>query len=309
VQALVDAGFEIHTKSTRGIPALLLTMDVEVTRILLDAGAEDSDHRATSRACEDPARIELFRLLLQRFPDSEPEDVPYLSVAARCGNLEAVQALVAARPPEYVNVRDYDGSTALHHADAEIMRLLLELGADPRVEDRNGETPLMNTRTAACVRLLLEAAPDQASVKDSRGWNAVMHLSCSDRRYEALEELFRYCEEHGVDAEVNNKANNRATALHEAMSSGSLCAVTLLLEKGADALASGDEGTTTLMTPFIVRETHFMDDSSVANAERDKDTNACLEAVLGVVLLLGAEAVAVPVPVPVPAPICVIDNL
>jgi hypothetical protein len=32
-----------------------------------------------------------------------------------------------------------------------------------------------------------------------------MHMSYN--RYEALEELFRYCEEHGIDAEVKVQAN------------------------------------------------------------------------------------------------------
>jgi ankyrin repeat protein len=283
VQALVDAGFDVDDDDKYGHPALIYADDVEIVRILLDAGAEDCFQTLSSHACKDPARIDVLRLLLQRFPDSHLRSRSLLFFAVKAGNPEAVRLLLATQPPGYVNRKDSYDRTALFDCNtAGVMRLLLEMGAEPRRVNIFGQSPLMHARNTTCVRLLLEAAPDMVNKRDSRGWNAVMHLSCSDRHYEALEELFRYCEEHGVDADVNNKANNRATALHMAMERCNLHVVRLLLENGADALPSGDGGVTALMKPFL----HGVS-SNVRSPEMDAvDANmsVCLKVLMKAVL-------------------------
>jgi ankyrin repeat protein len=300
VQALVDAGFDVNTWDNHCTPALIYTEDVEMARILLDAGTGEApstgNEGVITRACQVPTRIEVLRLLLQRFPDCDPTLRPYLHPAVRANNLEAVRLLVAARPLGYVNEPDTEGRTALFVCNnTEMMRLLLELGADPRVVDSDGQTSLMMTRNAACVRLLLEAAPDLVNKRDSRGWTAVMHMSSSYRRYEALEELFRYCEKHGLDAGVNNKDIDGDTALHMAMymrdmymtdactGRSYLRVVKLLLKKGADALASGRNGMTVLMMAFL-----RLRPRSAKMDEMSEETSACLKAVLEAVLAHGA---------------------
>jgi ankyrin repeat protein len=293
VQALLDIGFDANLPDTEGVTPLHLVDDVEVARILLDEGAEDlSDdygHTAASRACESSSRVEVLRLLLQRFPDSDHPDRPLLFDAAQAGNLEAVRLLLAARPPGYINKRGFSGGSALHFTkDPEAVRLLLELGIDPRIVDNEGKTSIMSSFEAACVRLLLDAAPDLVGARDLEGRTAVMHLSCSGMHYKALEELFRYCEERGVDAGVNIKDLNGDTALHIAMIGGCLPAVELLLEKGAEVLNSGCGGTTALMKPLLdeaaIQSTynelyfHWMTDT------RDTNAAACVRALLDAVL-------------------------
>jgi ankyrin repeat protein len=271
MQALIDAGIDIEVRSDDIFPALLLTKDAEIARILLDAGAEDYYRTIIFRACEDPDRIEVLRLLLQRLPDSEAEDDPYLGVAVKAGNLEAVRALVAARPPGYINVRDDRSCSALHYADANAMRLLLELGADPRVVNSYLQTPLMKAGDAACVRLLLEAAPDVIYHRDSRGQTVVMRMSHLGEHYELLEELLRYCREHGIDAGVNYHDSWENTALFLAIPCPRT--VELLLEHGADPLASGRGGKTVVMQVFSY--TYVKDDV----------TSASIKAMLDAVLL------------------------
>jgi hypothetical protein len=107
-----------------------------------------------------------------------------------------------------------------------------------------------------------------------------MRLSCWERRYEALEELFRYCEEHGIDAEVNNKANNGDTALGMAVAFLNPRTVNLLLEKGAEValmLGSGREGLTVLMKAFP-------QEIRMPSRMEDESTKACLISILDAVL-------------------------
>jgi ankyrin repeat protein len=251
-----------------------------------------------SLALQDPTRVEILRLLLQRFPDCESPEYPLLFDAARAGNVEAVRLLVEVRPPGYIGIKDEDGYTALFACNTpDMVRLLLELGADPRAADINGQTPIMACINPACVRLLLDAAPDQVSIRDDEGRTAMMHLS-RDYHHEALEELFRYCEEHGIDDGVNNKAKNGDTALHMAMASRNPRAVKLLLDKGAEVLGSRRDSMTVLMEPFVLLHPPPTKSIEIDVWQTDTnswwkavlDTSVCLKAVLEAVLAHGAEA-------------------
>jgi ankyrin repeat protein len=65
--------------------------------------------------------------------------------AARAGDLPAVTALLDA-DAELVNARDADRKTALHHAatagNLDVVKLLVERGADVSVRDRWNITPM-----------------------------------------------------------------------------------------------------------------------------------------------------------------------
>jgi ankyrin repeat protein len=275
-----------------GAPALHYANTAEMVRILLEAGAEElecnNQDTATSYACRVSGNIEILRLLLDRFPDSEREGFPYLIDAAGGGHVEAVRLLLDARPPGYINKQDYKGDTALMVCgDPEMARELLGRGADPRLVDNSGRTALMRKTGTARARVLLEAAPDLFSVRDHHGRTAIAHLCCSNRQYKALEGLFRYSEEHGVDPEVNHRDGDGHTALHFAMFFGCLPTVKLLLEKGADVL---DSDSAALMSLFehskLLRRLgqHGHKRSDVA---WDADVAACLGAVMDAALLRG----------------------
>jgi ankyrin repeat protein len=307
VRALINAGADINASGEGGSRPLHYALDFEIAHILLDAGAEDGtdDHHRTvvAHLISFHSHNDLLKMFLQRFPDSEPAEGDYLIEALDTGSVEGLRAVLDARPPEYVNLPE-ESPALCHCSEPEKMRLLLERGADPRIVDWEGQTPLMLTSSVACARLLLEAAPDMAGARDSRGRSAIAHLCCSIDSYDALKELFRYCEEHGVDVDVNNKDNNEETALHMAMLVGMVPSVVLLLEKGAGVLGVGFEGATVLMKPFISREdymsvypyryrynfpdTALANDSTRTDAEKDSVANACLRAVLDAVLLRGA---------------------
>lgn len=72
-----------------------------------------------------------------------PTDV--LCAAARAGELAKVKELLAASPL-LIRAKDDEGKTALHHAASggrmEVVKFLLEQGADPTARDKYNITPM-----------------------------------------------------------------------------------------------------------------------------------------------------------------------
>lgn len=128
-----------------------------------------------------------------------PDGDTTLAEAAKQGNKTVVRSLLKRKPD--VNVPLPDGTTALHWAayrsDLELVKLLLDAGANPRVASRvGGNTPL----TVACIS-------GNAPVVDA---------------------LLK------AGADPNVATSNGTTPLMIAASSGSMATVNALLNKGAD---------------------------------------------------------------------------
>ena len=96
--------------------------------------------------------------------------------AVKAGNRQDVRTLLNQRAD--VNVRDVDGTTALHWAartdDAEIAAALMRAGATANVANRYGITPLFLAATngnAAIVEALLKSGADaNAALPEGRLW-------------------------------------------------------------------------------------------------------------------------------------------
>ena len=82
-----------------------------------------------------------------------------LTVAAEEGHADCVRALIAGGADvNFLCLDDELGGSALHlAANAEVLRLLLAAGGNPRLVNQFGDTPLHLAHGAACARLLLEA--------------------------------------------------------------------------------------------------------------------------------------------------------
>jgi len=132
----------------------------------------------------------------------------------------------------YRNVLNRIGSTpfllAAKAADVEMMRLLVELGADPLLPNEDGTTPLM---VAAGVGIW--------AVGESPGTNE-----------ESLEAV-KYALELGGD--ITAVDDNGDTALHGAIIRGSEPLVRFLLDRGADIEATNEKG----WTPFRIAKGVF----------------------------------------------------
>jgi ankyrin repeat protein len=307
VQALVDAGADLHVKDDFNNPLLLTDLNLEVARILVDAGAADADmgDYAIFLACLDPTRIELLRLLLQRFPEGGgPYPHRYaerLTCAAEKRNTEAVRLLLVARPVDYLDPDRYSECIeSLGCDDFETTRLLLERGADPRLRDDDGTTFLMNLKNASCLRMLLEAAPDLVNFTNIWERTALMYLCLDSSRYDVLVELFRCCEELGIDLMLNSRDGDGNTALHLAMSKHNIPAMKLLLEKGADVMGRGHHGNTVLMSAVVSYRYQdgwivwISSPSYIIDTTKDTNTSASISALLDAILGGGERAATDP---------------
>ena len=244
LRALVATGADVDDALPSGMSAL----SVATLNAHYDLGVWMLEQDADPNA-DDQGWTALHQLVWARRPNlgfNNPAPIPTGLVS----DLDFVTALVAhgadlnAREREeprgadgsgtggYRNVLNRVGATpfllAAKAADAELMRLLVRLGADPLLPNEDGTTPLM---VAAGVGIW--------AVGESPGTNA-----------EALEAVTLMLElgdvVTGVDA-------NGDTALHGAIVRGSEPLVRFLVEQGADLEAVNDKG----WTPLIMAEGVF----------------------------------------------------
>jgi ankyrin repeat protein len=191
VARLLKAGADPDTASESGMTALqhaAISGNLEVMQILIDAGAdldardplgcsalvEAVCHRGTAqarlllKAGAKPHAAALAKAWLERrgtvklLLDSGVKPDDGLVSAAQGGHLEIMKLLLEAGADVNVHspANNQRGSTPLHLAisgdcDLKTVRKLLEAGADPRLKNKEGESPL----SLATTPLVLERMP------------------------------------------------------------------------------------------------------------------------------------------------------
>ena len=156
VRALLDEGIDVGTPRADGATALLWAAhwdDLDTVDLLLRAGADVNaadDHGVTplERAAENASTAMVERLLAAGASANavQTSGLTLLMTAARTGNVQVVNALLG-HGADVNSATTETQSTALmwavseHHPD--IMRALLDAGADPRASTVKGFTPLM----------------------------------------------------------------------------------------------------------------------------------------------------------------------
>ena len=127
------------------------------------------------------------------------------------------------------------------HGHTDLVRLLLQAGAEANTQDKDGMTALhlaADEGYTSIVALLLEKGVEvNTQAKDGR---TALHLAAQKGRASIVALLL----EKGV--EVNTQAKDGATALHLAAQKGRASIVALLLEKGAAIDARNQDGLTAL---------------------------------------------------------------
>ncbi|KAM3195765.1 hypothetical protein ACQJBY_071748 [Aegilops geniculata] len=166
-----------------------------------------------------------------------------LHFAACKGSLEICKFLVEESGLD-VDSASKTGETPMVYAalagKVQVMRYLLDHGADPAVHGDNGSTPLHYAAEEGhceAVRLLLSKGVPVDPV-DHRG--APLHLAVAKHRVEVVKVLL----EHGADP--NKLVNHILTPLLMAVIRKSLKCMKLLIEAGADLNARGNSGPTPL---------------------------------------------------------------
>jgi ankyrin repeat protein len=233
VEALLDAGADVNdtlvvTRSTgRGASALVVAVGnahYEIAALLLDRGA---DPNAAAQGW-----TALHQLTWVRRP-GQGSTGPAPAGSGSMTSLDLVRTLAAhgANLNARMTQRAQVGVTALNmigatpflmaarSADARLMRLLAELGADPRLPNQDGSTPLIvaagvgthspgedpgsEAEVLEAVRVALELGNDINAV-DNNG-NTAMHGAA----YKQVTSVVPFLAEQGADISIWNRTNKQ----------------------------------------------------------------------------------------------------
>jgi uncharacterized protein len=140
-----------------------------------------------------------------------------------------------------------DGRTALISAaargDLEVVKLLLQSGADPNVKDKENYTALFHAIEAMypeVERVILDQPNLDLNARGLNGVTALMSYAWRDNN-----DIVRKLLDRGAD--VNAQDNDGDAALHGVAKSGNMEALDMLLEKGAKLNLQNKLGGTPLM--------------------------------------------------------------
>ena len=333
VRALLDSDASANDATTDGTSALnmaVVNAYYDIASLLLDFGADPN--------ASDPRGSTLHTLAWLRKPgatgsaavggDLRGPPVPNGNVSS----LELVQKLLArgADPNKRVYVGErrfskaggastnppnielgrhiltYDGATpfwlAANNGDVEYMRLLLAHGADPKIPNKFGVTPLMvaaglnyyegetpgpytgtpEEERLDAVKLTLEAGNDLQARADFGDYRMA-----GDPKYIAY--YYPLNIEDLLDLGTGDPRWDGSTALHGAVVSGQASIVKFLIDKGARIDAANDAG----WTPLLLARGFFLANAEKVYPEIEK------------VLLQAYQAQGLPIPerIPVPRPV------
>jgi len=149
-----------------------------------------------------------------------------LHIAAEAGQTRACALLLDRGAQIEACCRNLDAtplSYAVKYKHPDVVRLLLERGADPNVSDEDGVTPLLIA--AHCGSKLINPPSEPGA--------------------EGYVEIVKILLDSGADP--NRSSNSGYSPLHAAASFGHLAAVELLIRAGADRNARDIHGTTAAM--------------------------------------------------------------
>ncbi len=170
-------------------------------------------------------------------------DLPLFS-AISSGNVELVKLLLDNGAD--FNVRNKYGESPLHKACSEghgsIVELLLKCGANPNVQNGRGKSPLYRACSEGhdgIVKLLLEHGADP-NMKDQEGKPPLIFAFKDRFLHENEVRVISLLLEHNADPNVQDEYGE--LPLHKACSSGCYNIVKLLLEKGVDPNVQNGRG-------------------------------------------------------------------
>ena len=208
VRDLIAAGVIVSTEPVQprlGMPGTALENaaqrgDVEMLRGLLSAGIKDPDAKTEAlRRASSAGKMDAIRLLIGSGANPTATDV--LIQASASGIPAVVQEILKYKPD--ANSRGQDGTTALiaclqayHYKDKEVnlrevVRMLVDAGADPNLADNKGKTPLIANSRDLEIAQMLVAHGANVNAQASDGFTPLLNAGTV--------ELTRFLLEHGAD--------------------------------------------------------------------------------------------------------------
>jgi serine/threonine protein kinase len=162
-----------------------------------------------------------------------------------------------------VNAQDHSDETALMHTnELKIAKLLIEKGADVNIQDANGRTALMHTINKEIAKLLIEKGAD-VNMQGNDGKTALMEA----RNKEIAELLI------SKGANVNIQDRSGQTAL---METNHLNIAELLIAKGADVDTQNIYGRTALMRANHLQDVELLIEKGANVNTQDKNGETAL---------------------------------
>ncbi|MEM6326226.1 MAG: ankyrin repeat domain-containing protein [Bacteroidota bacterium] len=209
-----------------------------------------NDYHATPArfSCLSATRSRLH-LDVRRVPSTAATRSPDCPRLHEAETAEHVRCAIDAGADVNAPVPNEGGATPLHIAAgwdrAEVVRALLDAGAEMEARDEGGMTPLLSAADGPgteALRLLLNAGADPLVTATDFEGNGAMHYAVRVENAEAIQ----FLTEAGVP--VDQRAGEGMTALMQAVGYGgrSLETVRLLLRLGASVIATDDSGDTPL---------------------------------------------------------------
>jgi uncharacterized protein len=278
VERLLKAGVSADTLSTSEGETILMTAarvgNIEAVKALLDKGAnpnakESFKGQTALMWAASEGHADIITLLLAKgadpkvLSDSRDTTLPKLtagspnapvsrggltalSFAARQGNIDAVNALLAGGSA--INQKDIDGNSALvlailnKHYD--LAQVLIAKGADVNLSNKDGRSPLFTA-----VELRNEEYSPRPALKDTDKATAMDIIkSLIDRGANVNAQLTHTVELHKFAQDQGDKTMAEgATAFMRAARGGDVETMRLLIDKGADPKLANKDGLTALL--------------------------------------------------------------
>lgn len=246
VKQLIAQGADVNARHTDGgstpLDFAALRGETTIAALLIHAGARPDIAAMHLAAARD--NVEMVRLLLDAGADPNARDASGsapLDEAAFHG-VKEVAALLIARGAEVDRPNPQTGATPLNEAagsgNAGVAELLLARGANPSRADSSGATPLENAvsaRHADVVKLLLDRDHGPTGRESDLLDDAVL-------RGDIL--MVRMLAERGADVDVRNPGG--AAPLHDAALKGFAEIASVLIAHGANVAARDSYGATPL---------------------------------------------------------------
>ncbi len=203
--------------------------------------------------------LAVTRLLLEKGADVEPRrdsEMPAIYKAAEAGHFAVVNELLLFHANPNAPVRSRLGQTALFPAafrgHNKVVEVLLRRGADVRVRDKDGRTPLLYLASEKekakwnmdTMRLLIDGGAN-LEARDNIGRTALL-WAATNGNLQLVEALFDGSLGRHAIADVSAANNRGRSALHMAAEDNFEDMVRLLLKRKADPNATSDGGWTPL---------------------------------------------------------------
>jgi ankyrin repeat protein len=262
IQLLLDAGADVNAENrdcgSKPLYCAVWKGHAPAAKLLLERGAAvDATNRTRSRvsagsirddtaldrASED-GRTDLVALLLAHGASFTSR--PLFSAMAR-GHIEVMRLLLDHGAD--VHAKGRDGSTLLHNTgEPDFVKLLLARGADKDARDYVGRTPLHVCAIMAwleAAEILLEAGAD-VNARDCQGWTPLHYAALASRKGKAFSlDLTKMLLRYGADPGARDRDGNTPLHLGASGKTG-LAAAALLLEARPDLEDRNNEGDTLL---------------------------------------------------------------